>query len=204
MASKFRIDVRQASRDLLIVFGSVLVANALFYLLLVRPRTEEYRELTSENAPRLQALERREEGVRQQEEYLDALTLAETDLDRLRKDVLATRDLRMISVQAELARLADQFSINLDQVRYQNEALEDEGLERFAMVVPLEGGYANLRKFIQAVETSDRFLVIERVALAEGAEGGVLLQLNITLATYFDLPGARKERKPARPAGRRA
>jgi Tfp pilus assembly protein PilO len=59
------------------------------------------------------------------------------------------------------------------------------------MVVPLEGGYANLRKFLQAVESSSKFLVIEQVALAQGHEGGAILQLNIALATYFDDPEAR-------------
>ena len=51
--------------------------------------------------------------------------------------------------------------------------------------VPLEGGYANLRKFLQAVEGSDKFLVVERVALARGKQGGRMLDLNISLATYF-------------------
>jgi len=60
--------------------------------------------------------------------------------------------------------------------------------------VPLEGGYHNLRGFIQAVESSSQFLVIERVVLVRSKEGGVLLQLNITLATYFDAPELRRAR----------
>ena len=48
--------------------------------------------------------------------------------------------------------------------------------------------------------------MIERVALAEGKEGGVMLQLSITLATYFNTPirveQAATER--GRPGGREA
>ncbi len=69
------------------------------------------------------------------------------------------------------------------------EYMAGQGLERFAMVVPLQGGYANLRHFIQAVESSDKFLVVERVAIDRAKDGGVLLQMNITLATYFDASG---------------
>ena len=63
------------------------------------------------------------------------------------------------------------------------------------MTVPLEGGYANLRRFLQAVEVSDKFLVVERVALGEGKRGGAMLQLSITLATYFDAPERYKRGK---------
>ena len=63
------------------------------------------------------------------------------------------------------------------------------------MNVPLEGGYPALRRFLQAVEQSDKFLIVERVALAKGKEGGVMLQLNITLATYFNAPADVIERK---------
>ena len=89
------------------------------------------------------------------------------------------------------------FSIDLESVSFASEPLYKEDLDRLVMVVPLEGGYTNLRKFLQAVEESDKFLLVERVALAEGREGGVMLQLNITLATYFDLPEELRQRRGA-------
>ena len=64
------------------------------------------------------------------------------------------------------------------------------------ITVPLEGGYSALRRFLQAVEHSSKFLLVERVALGKGKEGGVLLQLNITLATYFNAPEERLRKKP--------
>jgi len=184
-----RWDIRQVSRQIVVLCLALLSADAFFYALLVRPRLGEYRTLTTENAPRIREIERREGRAREREAYVAGLKQAEEDLARLRKEILQTRDRRMIEVDEELARLAENFGINLEQVQYQNDTLADEGLERFAMTLPLQGGYSNLRTFIQAVEESTKFLVIERVALAEGAEGGVLLTMNITLVTYFDLPG---------------
>lgn len=181
-------DIRQMSRELLVVFAVLLALNGAFYLFLLRPRLAEYHTLSEENKDGTDALDRREEQVRKREAYVQGLEQAKTDLERLRNDVLSTRDQRMIEVQQELADLAQQFNIDMEEVTYANEILEDEGIERFAMTVPLEGGYANLRKFLHAVENSEEFLVIERVALAEGDEGGVVLSLTITLATYFDLP----------------
>ncbi len=195
---KLRFDLRQAGKQALVLYSIVLALNVLFYALVVRPRALEYRRLSTASEPQVKKLQEREKFVRGREEYLAALSRAQSELDRLRKDVLSTRERRMIEVQQELSRLATEFNINLQQVRYVNELLPDEGMERFAMVVPLEGGYANLRKFIQSVEDSDKFLVIEQVALGTGKEGGVMLQLNITLATYFDDPELRKLGVPGR------
>ena len=194
---RFRLDIRQVSKSLLIVYLVLIIVNGAFYLLMTRPKGMEYLSLTQRNAPQMQALRQRTAGVEGREAYLAALDKAESDLEHWRKEILSTKRRRMIKVQLELAKLARQFSINHDMVNYDPpERLEDEGVERFGMVVPLEGGYQNLRSFIQAVENSDKFLVVERVALIQGREGGVLLQLNITLATYFDAPRGR-ESQPA-------
>lgn len=199
-----RWDIRQANQELLVVFLGLLAVNALFFAFFARPRLEEYRTLNTENSPRLQEVERKEAAVLEREGYLQGFQKVEDDLSRWKKEVLQTRDERMIKVQAELAGLAVRFSVNMEQVQYQNDILEDEGLERFAMTLPLQGGYANLRKFIHAVEGSKELIVLERVALAEGEEGGVMLTLNITLATYFDLPELQRQARPGPKGVRKA
>jgi Tfp pilus assembly protein PilO len=186
--ARLRFDIRRAGKVLVFVYLGLLVASAAFFVLMTRPALLEYRALTVESAPRLKALADRQAQVEAREEYGDALDQAKLDLERLRDEVLSTRRKRMIAIQLEVDDLAREFNITAERISHDNEILEDEGLERYAMVVPLTGGYRNLRNFIRAVENSDEFLVVERVALARGQEGGVLLQLNITLATYFDLP----------------
>jgi Tfp pilus assembly protein PilO len=123
-------------------------------------------------------------------------------MKRLAEDVLSTRQRRMIGVQLEVARLAREFGIALDRVQYENQIIDNGALERFGIVVPLSGGYTNLRKFIHAVESSENFLVIERVALGQGKSADVI-ELNITLATYFIAPDAKLDdlgKKPIVPA----
>lgn len=182
---KLRFDVRQAGRFLLTAYLAALAANALVYVVLVRPRGQALREMLDEGGTGQARVEAREAEVVASETYVAALEKATEDLETLRTGVLSTRERRMIEVQLELARIAKQFGINLQRVKYENEILEDGAIERFAMVVPLEGGYASLRKFLRAVEDSDKFLVIEQVGLATARDGGALIELNITLATYF-------------------
>jgi hypothetical protein len=200
MSTRASFDIRQIARRIWIVLGLVAAVNAGFYVLRVRPIVREYAQLLDVHGPEADALAQRQAQVEAREAYLASLRKAEADLSHLRGEVLSTRERRMVEAQLELTELCEQFKIDLESVNYQNEPLEDEELDRFAMIAPLAGGYANLRRFLHAVETSDKFLVVERVQLAQGKEGGVLLQLNITVATYFTLP---VDERPIRPQAER-
>ena len=191
------LDIRQSGGRIALGLVVLLLLNVGAWFLLVRPRILELAQLEKDSLPRLEALRERTRQVEAREIYLENLDKATEDLTELRGSVLSTAEKRMVNVQMELEELAGRFHIDLDEVEYQPEYMIGEGLERFGMVVPLQGGYANLRHFIQAVESSDKFLVIERVAMDQAKDGGVLLRMNITLATYFDAPWLLEDRPPA-------
>lgn len=185
-ARRFKFDIRQAGPRILIVLLVLAALNVGFFLLLTRPKMQEYSGLAVGSQPQLTRLDDRRNEVEAQERYLEALQTAEQDLRRLREDVLSTREQRLVEVQRELAALCRQFSISLESVTSESDLLQEENLDKLVMVVPLQGNYANLRRFLQAVESSERFLLVEQVALAQAQLGGVMLELNVTLATYFD------------------
>lgn len=190
-ARRFRFDIREASLTIGVVLAVALVANVAVTALVVRPKVARYRQLTDLSSPQLQVVKSRENEVVRKEDYRSGLEKARDDMKHLAGDVLSTRQRRMIGVQLEIEKLLKEFGIAHDRVSYENEALENGALERFGYVVPLAGGYSNLRKFIQAIESSDNFLVIERVSLGTGKGGGNdVVELNITLATYFVSPDA--------------
>jgi Tfp pilus assembly protein PilO len=200
---RLRFDLRQAGGHLRAVLVLWTVANIALYVLLVRPAVREYRNLLEGTGPQQQELRAQRAEVERRETYLNALVQAEQDLTRLRDEVLSTRERRMVEVQLELKSLADQFGIDLDSVTFESELMRNEELDKLRMVVPLEGGYTNLRRFLQAVESSSKFLVVEGVALGEGKHGGAMLQLNISLATYFDVPPELKRVNQPERRGRR-
>ena len=199
-----RLDIRRGGRPIVTLFGALAVLNVAFYMGLVEPKVREYQELTEAREP-LGELSERQKQVERHEAFRQAVVQAESDLQDLRDGVLSTRNLRLVDVEEELERLCSQFGIDLNSVGYDNDLLLDEELDRFVMNVPLEGNYASLRKFLQAVEDSEEFLVVERVSLARGKEGGRTLSLSINLATYFVAPEDVLARKRAveRQRGRR-
>ena len=201
-AKRPRFDVRASSGKIVLALGALLVANAAASVFLVRPKVLRHRELTDASSPQIQVVKAREAEVVERERYRAALEKARDDMKRLAQDVLSTRQRRMIGVQLEVARLVRDFGISLDRVQYENEILDNGALERFGIVVPLAGGYSSLRKFVQAIESSDNFLVVERVALGAGKSGDVI-ELNITLATYFIAPDARLDALGKKPIAAR-
>jgi len=185
-ARRFKFDIRQAGPRILIVLVVLAALNVGFFLLLTRPKIREFSDLAVGSRPQLTKLEQRRNEVEEQEGFLEALQQAEQDLRRLRDEVLSTRERRMVEVQSELDEICRRFSIDLQSVTFESDLMERENLDKLIMVVPLQGNYANLRRFLQAVESSNKFLLVEQVALAEARLGGVMLELSITLATYFD------------------
>ena len=206
MTQRKRFDIRQAGPRIALALGILAAINLAFYVSYVRPVVKEYATLRgSESGP--EQIDERRSQVEKREDFLGGLVKAEDDLRYLRREVLSTRAHRMVEVQSELAVLARRFGIDLTSVNYNNEILVNEKLDRFVITVPLEGGYSALRRFLQAVENSSKFLLVERVALGKGKEGGVLLQLNITLATYFNAPEdllPKKRQQPRRSKRARA
>jgi Tfp pilus assembly protein PilO len=181
---KKRFDIREASGKIVVAGVVLLLANLAVAVLLVHPKVLKVHQLSDESSPQRQEIRSREHAVAKREAYLGALEKAQDGIQHFASDVLSTRQKRMIGVQLEVTKLLKEFGIAFDRVQYENETIEDGTLERFGIVVPLAGGYSNLRKFIQAVESSQNFLVIERVSLGTGKTGDIV-DLNITLATYF-------------------
>ena len=169
-----RFDLRQSARAVAMVLGALALVNLVFYMIMVQPTVSDYDRLRSEDQPFSRINETRS-TVESQESYLQAVMTAKEDLEDLNQERLSTRKQRMVEVERELARLCQQFGIDLLEVSIEIDAMLEEGLERMTMDVPLEGGYRELREFLQAVEQSDQFLVVEAVALTQADQDGKML-----------------------------
>lgn len=191
-----KLNIRQAGKSILLVLGLLAGLNLAFYLVFVQPERRGYRAL--EGQAEFKALSELRERVERHEIYLDAVRQAETDLRRLRDDVLSTRDARLVDVQAELAELCRQFGIDLEQVSYDSLLIPESELDRLAINVPLQGNYNSLRNFLQAVEKSEKFLLVEKVGLSRGGPSGKSLSLSISMATYFIAPEHLLDRRGRR------
>ncbi len=86
-------------------------------------------------------------------------------------------------LSVELGKLASEAGVQLGSIRYDELDSDVTGLRRYRISAAVAGGYLQAVKFINALERSKHFYVIDSVSLGEQQQGGV--RLGINLDTYL-------------------
>lgn len=113
---------------------------------------------------------------------------AETELRKFYGDVLPGS----VQEASELTyvwldSVAKESGVEFSRSTFKEDEIRESRLKRWTAKAKLVGDYANIRKFLYAVETAEEFVIIEEVGLSqiEATRGGDLLELELSLATYF-------------------
>lgn len=88
----------------------------------------------------------------------------------------------------ELFQWAQQARLDIDRINYQPAVDEDRGFLRYDLGFTLNGDYARIKEFIHLLETSQRVLLIEKIALSSPSVGQLdrgIVALRIDLGTFF-------------------
>ena len=186
--------VYQERRRVLLPLTVVIVLNVLLLLLVVLPLGRGV-QATNEasvnagvalaNAKRLEQDARRAAGSKER---------AEQELQRFYGEVLP-RDFATASRTANrwLQQAARDAGLEYTGARFDWEEIRESRLSRAFSTVTLTGRYADIRRFLYAVETAEEFIVVERVELAQsetaqqaGAAGAI--EVSLVVSTYFVTP----------------
>lgn len=193
------IDVRRDARRILGVLLALLLLDCLFFAIFVYPKVKETTALRAEKDSFTSVLSDTKQHTEALGASLERVRAQEKGLESFYGEILGTKQAKMVEIEREISKIATEFRIDPREVRYDTEELPEGHVERFLIQLPLQGDYQNLRSFIERVERSQNFLVIDRVVLSGTKEGGVLLQLNVDVATYFNAPwllkGSRSRRR---------
>ena len=180
-------------RRLIVPLAIAIVANVLFYVLVVYPLAVRSAGAADRAAAAAQQRVAAERELRVARGLITGKAQAEEELDAFYKKVLpanvsAARNLTYVPVIA-IARRND--------VNYVSRAYEDPeelhpednkrlgvSLKRLTTRVVLQGDYESIRSFIYELEQAPQFVVIDQVTLLE-AEEGTPVTLTVTLSTFF-------------------
>ncbi|MEW5805803.1 MAG: type 4a pilus biogenesis protein PilO [Acidobacteriota bacterium] len=196
-------DIRRESGTIIVILLAAFVLNILFFIFFTRLAISGYRSLNADSNPTMQALDKKKAMVLELEQRLARIEETERSIKQFYEKILSTKDQKMIDIQLEIVSIANEFGINPESVSYDNEEMPKEGVERFSISLPMTGTYGNLRQFINKIENSTNFMIIDRVFLRTAKEGGVILQLNIQLSTFFNAPYLSEMRNEMRKMRRR-
>ncbi|HSK09698.1 MAG TPA: GspMb/PilO family protein [Vicinamibacterales bacterium] len=173
-------------RTVVIALALALVANLALYGLVVYPLSgrvaaADVRAAAAEQSRRAATAEfAAARAVATGKEQAEAEL--KTFYDEILPDSLSAAQRATYVRLAQLARDAD---IRMTRRLASAEAGRRGSLDRLEIAIALEGDYQDLRRFIYQLETAPSFLVIDRLALEEGAVEGDTLRLSLTVSTYY-------------------
>lgn len=178
-------DVREKARAITAAIIVWLGLNLAFAFLVNLPRSRQVASLGNASDEAARSLARKEQEVVRLREHYGRVMDGRANLDRFYTEILSTKQERLISFQREIREIARKFNINVETITYPREPFSRDKVTRFSAIMPLTGSYENLRQFIDTVEHSENFIVIDGIQLANSKEGGIILSLAISLSTYF-------------------
>ena len=115
---------------------------------------------------------------------LEKLKQAEKDIQEMYAKVFVPKKKGATDIRLELEGLIHNNQIQRTDVSHANTPMPDFKLQQYSLSVPVEGTYVNIRRFINDIERSQHFLILDRVELASEKKGDVLT-LDFELSTYL-------------------
>jgi Tfp pilus assembly protein PilO len=194
---KSRLDLRNDVGWIAVVLGALLALNLGFYLLLNLPRLRALQQLESGGGAARRTLRMAGERVQTMRDLIHSYDDETLKIADFYTNRVGTQAERMTTIQKEVRAIAEEFRIDPEAIDYNVEPAQGSDLLRFQISIPLVGGYANLRQFINRVEGSPHLLLVDEIQLTGAKEGGAMLSLTIRISTYFRTPGVEGKRPPA-------
>jgi Tfp pilus assembly protein PilO len=91
----------------------------------------------------------------------------------------------VLSIRLELEDLARSLQVKRGDFSYNyDDSVADPKLQEFRLAVSVDGNYRNIRKFINSIERSKHFLILNRVDLSSDKKPDSL-SLDFQLSTYL-------------------
>ena len=107
-------------------------------------------------------------------------------LEKLYAERFKTEEQRVTKVIAEVKELAERAGLDPPRINYPEEAIASYGLLKRSIVFGVDGTYAALRRFINFLELTESFIILDEIRPSEGSGGsGDRLSINLSVSTLF-------------------
>ena len=182
------------------IIGVLLVGNLVAAILAFHPFGGGADDLRRQEASLTTQLEQAQTHLKAGQATVGKVQIARSEGDQFMSEYFMTSAQMAASILAELYKSAQDSGIHVGTQSFSQEEIEgSDTLHMLSTQVGLEGSYANLAKFVNLLDKSPRFLVIEAMSAAatqqqqQGprANGEQALTVTIKVDAFVkDIPGA--------------
>ena len=166
------------------LIGAFLLINVLLLLFLVIPRRNVTSNLQDSFGNLRQQAANDQKEIRDLKTRLANLQRAQEDLKKIYSEILLPKKEGVLEIRLELEELARSMQIKRADPGYQYQDMSNFRVQQFGVSLPVEGSYRNIRRFINSIERSKHFLIIDAVDLSSEQQSDAVT-LAFRLSTYL-------------------
>jgi hypothetical protein len=173
-------------RKWLVPLGAVLAINVALLITVVLPLERSVQSGGQRASVSAAALAEARADFKNAEATRDGQAQATKDLDRFYTEVLPVdfASARRI-LQLKFNQMARQHDVTFERSSTTPERARDSNLEQLKVTFSLSGEWEDIRALIHAIETAPEFVVIDNMALSEGAAVDAPLTLALEVSTFY-------------------
>lgn len=172
------------------VLGVLLAANILAALILVKPWGGSPEDLARERDALRLEVQRKQVALQRSRALVAKVETARAQGDNFLSNYFAERRAAYVALVGELTRAAQHAGIKPKEHALSSEAVEgSDNLEMVTVVGNYEGNYGDLVRFINALDRSSQFFILEQLN-ASPQQGTGLLTVNLKMYSFVRDEGA--------------
>ncbi len=165
--------------------GGLLLLDLLFYFVFLTPLQNAYASRVSEREQVVDSLQQKRAAVNKLTAIQAHLRDSSGNEAKRFENHLWNVDDGFSSLIQMFSDLSHRTAVEKGRVTFKSANQPVMGFMQVQADVPVQGTYPDLVKFINALERSDKLLIIDSIALLTGQGNSGLLRLNLSLLTYF-------------------
>ena len=186
-----------------ILMGALLVGNLVAAVIAFHPFGGSAEDLLQQRNSLQAQLERANTSLKQTRELSTKVQAARQEGDKFMDQyILDSRNAPYI-IAEELHRIATAAQIKPGPQQWGEDAIEgSDTLQMWSISMGFEGDYGKLAKFVELIDKSPKFLILDNLqAAAPQSQGGKTLNATVKIKTFVRTQNQMAENQPGQLAG---
>jgi len=169
------------------IIGVLLAANLVASVIAFKPFGGSADDLRRQEAALNQQLVSLRARVEKDKQLVAKMQNARKDTDQFLAKYVTDIRIGASTLATELDRIATEAGVKPLNVTFGEQDVEgSNGMKLISVTEGCDGTYANLAKFINLVDKSPQFLIIENLATGAPQQNGAPLNVQIKIATFMN------------------
>jgi len=182
----FKVNPRDPRLVMRVILGILLLANLVGAALALKPFGGSAEDLRLERQALDRELSQAQARLASSKKLVEKVQTARDDGDAFLDEFFMNEPTTSFVILEELTKDAKEAGVQMGQAQWNREPIEgSDNLFMLSMQVGFEGTYANLTKFVNLVDQSERFMIIESMqAAAPQQQGGQKINVTLKIDTF--------------------